>query len=335
MSDNSVGKDTAMGKMGETGRQARDLRGLYVGKLMNKEITFRDFVTLAQIPENKTLNKMRVIDILAKMGGWSNHSAMGAFTSLDIDSKTTVRQCYGNKYLLATCSDLFDRQSTMWQKRLKAPDNWPWSGNVIAYIIAQCDNDEIPRSVATIAKNSRFEIPGDQEINDDVLSTVEDYVNDDTSKDFEKLPKRNFTKRVKKDDASPDNTPQTMTEKSTVMSIDETMNEILNEARVERKQELDEMEPSPWSNPNRENSAGDESNETTPRDDTSIRAAAQDDDVDGEELMDLVHLLNDDSEPKPAGTNGEEDDVSYDAGGGDVELAHLLGDDDDDLSDLF
>lgn len=238
--------------------QARLLRGEYVGKLVKKDISFHDFVTLAQLPEYESLSRIVILDILPKMSGWSKNSALYAFTMLDIDKDTTIKQCYKDDYLLATVSDLFEKQATTWQRRISAPDNWPWGDDIISFIIAQYNRDDLPRPLHVIQESARFSLPTDNELNATQATNVEDYVNDDSSNDFEDITISQVTKtrKEKKAREEQDGHDQaeenilTDEEKGKIRDIQDAMEGILSTARDARQEELDELGPAPWEQQN-------------------------------------------------------------------------------------
>lgn len=154
-------------------------RKLYVTKLIKNEINFEQLVQLAQLPENKSLLNLEVGRVLARMSGWSKNSVLYAMTSHNIPLNTKIKNCAKSEYLLTICSSLFSSSATTWHRRLKAPDNWPWGKSMIEYIVAQYDNDNLPRSLKEINNSSRFVL--DEETLQDVSSVnpLEDIFNEE------------------------------------------------------------------------------------------------------------------------------------------------------------
>lgn len=140
-------------------------------KLINKEISFDELVSLVQLPENKHIQNAKVIDFLEKMSGWHKNSALYAMTSYNIPVDIKMKDCIKSDYYLSMCSALFNSRSDSWQSRLKAPDGWPWGKDVIKYIIAQYEGEELPRGLEEINNSSRFSI--DQDILEDLAKSTQ------------------------------------------------------------------------------------------------------------------------------------------------------------------
>lgn len=144
------------------------MRRLYATKLMKKEITFRQFVQLSELEENKYLQNTKIRVLLSKMSGWTKTSAIYAMTSFSIPIDTKIKTCSKNEYIFQLCDALFAASPTSWQRRIKAPNNWPWDKSILDYIIAQYDRDDLPRSLSAINADSRFNI--DEKTMDEVKS---------------------------------------------------------------------------------------------------------------------------------------------------------------------
>ena len=166
--------------------KAEEMRRLYATKLMKKEITFRQFVQLSELEENKYLQNTKVRVLLSKMSGWTKTSAIYAMTSFSIPIDTKIKTCSKNEYIFQLCDSLFAASPTSWQRRIKAPNNWPWDKSIVDYIIAQYDRDDLPRSLSVINSDSRFSI--DEKTMDEVksydsLEEVFSLEKDDTNKE--------------------------------------------------------------------------------------------------------------------------------------------------------
>lgn len=159
--------------------KALEMRKLYARKLLNKDINFSELVSIAQLPENKYLLSIKVAPLLGKMSGWHKNSALYAMTAYNIPPDIQIKDCVRSEYYTSMCNSLFSTRSDAWQRRLKAPDNWPWGEDIVSYIIAQYQGMDLPRSLEEINNNVRFHVTDDMLANISDSPTINDILDEE------------------------------------------------------------------------------------------------------------------------------------------------------------
>lgn len=136
--------------------QAARTRKKYVDALRYGKIPFHEFVTLLDDPDlNKTLGKMKIFAILATFAGWNRVTARHALISNGLPVELSLRQCRANENYMSVCTMLMNASASRWQQRVKAPEGWPWFGNVLD-ALNELDAESLPRDM----RQYRYQVEG-------------------------------------------------------------------------------------------------------------------------------------------------------------------------------
>lgn len=116
-------------------RESAALRKEFMGRLQRKELTFEQFVKFAQQDQYKALRAVRVYQILSKMPGWSNNLAKRALITMGMNPNISIRNIVKNERHQQQVSNLMLATSSNWQDRRKAPQGFPWYGNLMDTLV--------------------------------------------------------------------------------------------------------------------------------------------------------------------------------------------------------
>lgn len=132
-------------------RKYQEIRKRFIYKVANKDITFKQFCLFAQSEEYKTLRGIKISTIMNSFSTWTTFSIQHAFIAYNIPINITVRQVMKNKNYFNIISALMDSSSSSWQKRIKAPEGFPWNGNIIK-ALNELNDIELPRELETAVR---------------------------------------------------------------------------------------------------------------------------------------------------------------------------------------
>ena len=132
-------------------RKYQEIRKRFIYKIANKDITFKQFCLFAQSEEYKTLRGIKISTIMNSFSTWTTFSIQHAFIAYNIPINITVRQVMKNKNYFNIISALMDSSSSSWQKRIKAPEGFPWNGNIIK-ALNELNDIELPRELETAVR---------------------------------------------------------------------------------------------------------------------------------------------------------------------------------------
>lgn len=132
----------------EASVHSRKIRELYKKKLISGSITFHELVKMSQDPGLKPLRRMRVISLLASFSGWEMKWARYAFFANELPESLRVQDCY-NEERSDIVSMLMNSSASTWQRRPKAPEGWPWHGNIAA-ALADLDRGDLPQEAREV-----------------------------------------------------------------------------------------------------------------------------------------------------------------------------------------
>lgn len=132
-------------------RKYQEIRKRFIYKIANKDITFKQFCLFAQSEEYKTLRGIKISTIMNSFSTWTTFSIQHAFIAYNIPINITVSQVMRNKNYFNIVSALMDSSSSSWQKRIKAPEGFPWNGNIIK-ALSELNNIELPRELESAVR---------------------------------------------------------------------------------------------------------------------------------------------------------------------------------------
>lgn len=132
-------------------RKYQEIRKRFIYKIANKDITFKQFCLFAQSEEYKTLRGIKISTIMNSFSTWTTFSIQHAFIAYNIPINITVSQVMKNKNYFNIISALMDSSSSSWQKRIKAPEGFPWNGNIIK-ALNELNDIELPRELETAVR---------------------------------------------------------------------------------------------------------------------------------------------------------------------------------------
>lgn len=146
--ENGKGKSNYDIKLAE---KYQKIRKRFIYKVTNKDITFKQFCLMAQSEEYKTLRGIKISRILGNFSSWTDFSIQHAFIAYNIPINITVGQVMRNRNYFNIVSALMDSTSSNWQKRIKAPEGFPWNGNIIK-ALSELENIELPREIESAVR---------------------------------------------------------------------------------------------------------------------------------------------------------------------------------------
>lgn len=146
--ENGKGKSNYDIKLAE---KYQKIRKRFIYKVANKDITFKQFCLMAQSEEYKTLRGIKISRILGNFSSWTDFSIQHAFIAYNIPINITVGQVMRNRNYFNIVSALMDSTSSDWQKRIKAPEGFPWNGNIVK-ALSELENVELPRELETAVR---------------------------------------------------------------------------------------------------------------------------------------------------------------------------------------
>lgn len=146
--ENGKGKSNYDIKLAE---KYQKIRKRFIYKVANKDITFKQFCLMAQSEEYKTLRGIKISRILGNFSSWTDFSIQHAFIAYNIPINITVGQVMRNRNYFNIVSALMDSTSSNWQKRIKAPEGFPWNGNIVK-ALSELENVELPRELETAVR---------------------------------------------------------------------------------------------------------------------------------------------------------------------------------------
>ena len=146
--ENGKGKSNYDIKLAE---KYQKIRKRFIYKVANKDITFKQFCLMAQSEEYKTLRGIKISRILGNFSSWTDFSIQHAFIAYNIPINITVGQVMRNRNYFNIVSALMDSTSSDWQKRIKAPEGFPWNGNIVK-ALSELENIELPRELETAVR---------------------------------------------------------------------------------------------------------------------------------------------------------------------------------------
>lgn len=200
MSDDFLGEilnEDEIESMRDASLEAAELRKKYSNMLIYGDIDFSEFLQLAQQPENKALKKIKLDTLLGGFAGWSKDTARRALTSYGIRPGAKVYDCINHELYRRVMYNLISSSSTSWQKRVKAPEGWPWFGNILAAMRDVIGDEELPHEVRNAVRfdlgdinDKKGNAPSEEETEEDIrddskLSAIFSDSEEDDDDDFD------------------------------------------------------------------------------------------------------------------------------------------------------
>ena len=161
---------------------------------------------------------------------WTTFSIQHAFIAYNIPINITVRQVMKNKNYFNIISALMDSSSSSWQKRIKAPEGFPWNGNIIK-ALNELNDIELPRELETAV---RYYPDKDNENNKDPYEEFEkeSLVNDNKENNTDNLDILLSDEEENEDDGLDsflsDDIEEYNKDKETKNNIQDKLNDIMN-----------------------------------------------------------------------------------------------------------
>lgn len=211
-------------------RKYQEIRKRFIYKIANKDITFKQFCLFAQSEEYKTLRGIKISTIMNSFSTWTTFSIQHAFIAYNIPINITVSQVMRNKNYFNIVSALMDSSSSSWQKRIKAPEGFPWNGNIIK-ALSELNNIELPRELETAV---RYYPDKDNENNKDPYEEFEkeSLVNDNKENNTDNLDILLSDEEENEDDGLDsflsDDIEEYNKDKETKNNIQDKLNDIMN-----------------------------------------------------------------------------------------------------------
>ncbi len=161
------------------------IRKRFIYKVANKDITFKQFCLMAQSEEYKTLRGIKISRIMDSFSSWTTFSIQHAFIAYNIPINITVGQVMRNKNYFNIVSALMDSSSSSWQKRIKAPEGFPWNGNIIK-ALSELNDIELPRELETAVRYYPTQNDNNNTVDDyeDFKNESSQYMKDDKNDDY-------------------------------------------------------------------------------------------------------------------------------------------------------
>lgn len=192
-------------KLNELRQDSDKMRQEFIELFRSGEISFKQLVDYSRDSAFKPLQRIKVFRLLAEKPGWTRESARHAFVANGLSLDIRVGKISASRNIFVQVESLMNSTPTLWQQRVKAPEGWPWRGNILESL-KELDNMSLPTeareavryyfgedSMESIGENKdpEKEEPKNQEQSDDELiyeilgieDTDDDYDDDDDSDD--------------------------------------------------------------------------------------------------------------------------------------------------------
>lgn len=181
-------------KSAEAKKAAIRMRKNYIEKIKYKEMSLRDLIYISRDDSFRYLRKIKIIDLMDECyPGWTKNSLKHAFVSYDIPVDLTVGRCITNTRLSDHVIALSDSSASRWQERIKAPEGWPWHGNIMK-VLGELDIETLPTEIQSAVRfyfdeddkfnpEQKTDKDEDQIIESDPVNTSDVYVDDDGDED--------------------------------------------------------------------------------------------------------------------------------------------------------
>lgn len=161
-------------------------------QLRSGAISFQDVLTLSDTSEFSGLNNVKMSRLLSRMPGWTPESIRRAMITYGVPDIKLSSVKKSEKYMDAF-NHLMLSTPTTYQRRVEAPEGWPWFGNVVS-TMHKLEGVKLPKE---IQETTRFLLDDEKEGKtyasshfasiddlDDIHNTIDDNDSLDSDDDF-------------------------------------------------------------------------------------------------------------------------------------------------------
>lgn len=111
-----------------------ETRKQYIDKLASGEMSVEGYMTLMNSREFRTLQGVKVLDVLQALPGWNHEKAVKTMLRAGIHVKTVMNRLNANGplalYLKESLDMIITTKAKAWHRVPKIEKGWPWHGNV-------------------------------------------------------------------------------------------------------------------------------------------------------------------------------------------------------------
>lgn len=141
------------------------LRKAVLNKFIQKEINIDEFIKYSENKPFIQLGRLTALKLITMMPGWTQNNALSAFVSYGIPVEIKIQDIKKSKRYLELYKMLLDAETPVsWKKRIKAPEGWPWRGNILL-ALKDIEENKLPSEVARAV---RYELGKDSLLSEDI-----------------------------------------------------------------------------------------------------------------------------------------------------------------------
>lgn len=168
------------------------LRKSLLEKFSQREVSIDELIKYSSNKPFTQIGRITALKLITMLPGWTQNNALSAFVSYGIPIDIKLRDIKLSPRNLELYKILLDSDTPVsWRKRMKAPEGWPWKGNVLETLKDINENDlpsEIARAVRyEFGKDSLISLDGLQESDDVHNNTENDNNKSDDLDDLDEL----------------------------------------------------------------------------------------------------------------------------------------------------
>lgn len=146
------------------------LRKAVLNKFIQKEINIDEFIKYSENKPFKQLGRLTALKLITMMPGWTQNNALSAFVSYGIPVEIKIQDIKKSKRYLELYKILLDAETPVsWKKRIKAPEGWPWRGNILL-ALKDIEENKLPSEVSRAV---RYELGKDSLFSEDINENKE------------------------------------------------------------------------------------------------------------------------------------------------------------------
>lgn len=163
-----------------------------LSNLSSGVITFDEFLDLLQGNVFKSVRSKKVFELMSTLQGWTQETALSALIAYGVPPKTALYNLLANEAHRKIVSHLISTGAGQWQRRVRAPQGYPWFGNVLD-AIDQIDREDLPleyrRTARFVDADQAPGVPKYQ--GEDKLDSLFDDDVDDSLNDYDPIEEDN------------------------------------------------------------------------------------------------------------------------------------------------
>lgn len=155
------------------------LRKALLEKFSQKEVSIDELIKYSGNKPFTQIGRITALKLITMLPGWTQNNALSAFVSYGIPIDIKLRDIKLSPRNLELYKILLDSDTPVsWRKRMKAPEGWPWKGNVLE-TLKDIDENSLPSEIARavryeFGKDSLISLDGLQENNSTIENDVEE-----------------------------------------------------------------------------------------------------------------------------------------------------------------